>query len=215
MFFVGLHATFYLFDLCNRFPSLPNVHLNIGKMATRHAEIGAINALPEKARQLRYLKKTTLVVIRFIEPPPKQKYKDKRSKKRAKKSKRQKRSPSNSPISSNSAYISEDIDNCSVVSISSSTSISNNNVLLDDEDPILFSNLSDDENENTENETSNDFSLDLACSQPCSECLHILRALQLKSIIYVNEDGELVNQNPNHICNSVHSGGTLGIIQKR
>ena len=49
----------------------PNLHhlkyLNDSrcKPSTRHAEIGTINCLKEKQRQLRLLKKTTLVVVRF------------------------------------------------------------------------------------------------------------------------------------------------------
>ena len=46
----------------------PNLHLfnfNLNGMSTRHAEIGTINCLKEKQRQLRLLKKTTLIVIRF------------------------------------------------------------------------------------------------------------------------------------------------------
>merc|ERR1712154_683267 len=60
------------------------VSLRLDTMPTRHAEIGAINALTYKSRQSRLLKKTTLVVIRFIEPPPTQKWKSKKSKKRFK-----------------------------------------------------------------------------------------------------------------------------------
>jgi len=117
-------------------------------MPTRHAEIGAINALTYKGRQCRLLKKTTLVVIRFIEPPPKKKiYKKK--------------------------YY--------------------NKVLLKKE---LMS-------------------LQLACSRPCSECIKIIRALRIKSVIFVNEENELINMSPDDIHCTVHSGGTLGVIQKR
>ena len=130
-------------------------------MPTRHAEIGAINALNYKSRQTRLLHKTTLVVIRFIEPPPAQKYKQKR-KKYTKYGKR---------------YSDDNI-----------------------------------------NETDNDeqeISLQLACSRPCSECIKVIRALEINSVIYVNDDNELVNESPDLIECTVHSGGTLGIIEKR
>ena len=129
-------------------------------MPTRHAEIGAINALNYKSRQTRLLHKTTLVVIRFIEPPPAQKYKQKR-KKYTKYGKR----------------------------------------------------YSDDNNE-TDNDEQ-EISLQLACSRPCSECIKVIRALEINSVIYVNDDNELVNESPDLIECTVHSGGTLGIIEKR
>jgi len=51
-------------------------------LGTRHAEIGAINALSFKSRQPRLLRKTTLVVVRFIEPPPKKKWSGRHQKNR-------------------------------------------------------------------------------------------------------------------------------------
>ena len=134
-------------------------------MPTRHAEIGAINALSFKGRQPRLLKKTTLVVIRFIEPPPAQKWKSKKSKKKYKKRNRY-----------NDHSGDEYVDG-------------------------------DDKNK--------EFSLTLACSRPCIECIKIIRALQLKSVIYVNDNGKLVNESPHDIDDTVHSGGTLGVIEKR
>eukprot|EP01084_Bolivina_argentea_P025217 46898_1 len=143
------------------------VCLRLDNMPTRHAEIGAINALTYKSRQLRLLKKTTLVVIRFIKPPPRQKWSSKKCKKRYKS--RQK--------------------HMGVME-------------LDDEKHIL-------------NENNNDFELNLACSRPCSECIKIIRALRIKSVIYVNDENNLVNESPDCIESTVHSGGTLGIIEKR
>ena len=46
-------------------PHLRQFNLRMDKVATRHAEIGAINCLTDKQRQTRLLKKTTLVVVRF------------------------------------------------------------------------------------------------------------------------------------------------------
>merc|ERR1712154_414773 len=60
-------------------------YLKLDAMPTRHAEIGAINALSYKARQTRLLKKTILCVIRFIEPPPKKRKTYKKCKKNKKK----------------------------------------------------------------------------------------------------------------------------------
>ena len=217
-----------------RFSCLPNIHLNIGRMATRHAEIGAINALSEKAKQMRYLKKTTLVVIRFIEPPPKQKYKDKISRKRAKKKKyissvspsppmsslriikidSQSLPSSPSPSSPRDSLIDningingiDDIDdNCSIISGSSLSCESKESKVDNDCEGA----------EEEEDESESELSLELACSRPCSECLRILRALKLKSVIYVNEEGDLVNENPDNISNSVFSGGTIGMLQNR
>lgn len=126
------------------------VLLRLDAMPTRHAEIGAINALTYKARQSRLLKKTILCVIRFIEPPPKRKiYKSKKCKKQQ--------------------Y----------------------------------------------EKNADKVSLQLACSRPCSECIKIIRALRIKSVIYVNDDNELVNESPDCIECTVHSGGTLGEYQRR
>lgn len=139
-------------------------------MPTRHAEIGAINALTYKARQSRLLKKTTLVVIRFIEPPPRQKYKS--SKKYTKSMKR-------------------------FMSLQHHNNDNDGGIELESESK------------------KDDISLKLACSRPCSECIKIIRALRIKSVIYVNDDNELVNESPDNIECTVHSGGTLGIIEKR
>lgn len=140
-------------------------------MPTRHAEIGAINALTYKARQSRLLKKTTLVVIRFIEPPPRQKYKS--SKKYTKSMKR-------------------------FMSLQHHNNDNDGGIELE-----------------SESKKKDDISLKLACSRPCSECIKIIRALRIKSVIYVNDDNELVNESPDNIECTVHSGGTLGIIEKR
>ena len=143
-------------------------------MPTRHAEIGAINALTYKARQSRLLKKTTLVVIRFIEPPPQQKY----TKKYTKSMKRREEKEMHSKCNNN------------------------------DDDGT---NKKSEDNK----EDKDEISLQLACSRPCSECIKIIRALRIKSVIYVNDDNELVNESPDNIECTVHSGGTLGIIEKR
>eukprot|EP01083_Nonionella_stella_P094641 265605_1 len=129
-------------------------------MPTRHAEIGAINALTYKSRQSRLLKRTTLIVLRFIEPPPRQKWENKKSKKYNR---------------YRGKYHRDYLD--------------------DDDDGLL--------------------SLHLACSRPCSECIKIIRALRIKSVIYVNDENELVNESPDLIESTVHSGGTLGLIERR
>ena len=121
----------------------PNLHhlkyLNDSrcKPSTRHAEIGTINCLKEKQRQLRLLKKTTLIVIRF----------------------------------------------------------SQRNIIIRD-------------NENNE---ENSFELYLSNSKPCKQCIKILKILQLKSVIYVDQNGQLIKKKPRNINDCVDSGGTLFI----
>ena len=152
----------------------------IEKLPTRHAEIGALNALPIKSCQSRLLKKSTLVVLRFIQKPPKKKWANKRTKQYFKKMKKM-----NREINTN-----------------------NNN------------NNNNNSNNNSNNNNSNDFDIiqdciELACSRPCCECLKVLKALNLKSVIYCDEDGKLVNESPQHIIGSVHSGGTKDIINNK
>ena len=72
-----------------------------------------------------------------------------------------------------------------------------------------------DDRKEDEDEDEDELSLQLACSRPCSECIKIIRALRIKSVIYVNDDNELVNESPDNIECTVHSGGTLGIIERR
>jgi len=134
--------------LHTQLPMVPGLRLDA--MPTRHAEIGALNALTYKARQSRLLKKTILCVIRFIEPPPPPRPKRKKYKKQK----------------------------------------------IENEDKVL---------------------LKLACSRPCSECIKIICALRIKSVIYVNEENVLVNESPDCIehCGTVHSGGTLGEYARR
>jgi len=158
-------------------------------MPTRHAEIGAINALTYKAKQSRLLHKTTLVVIRFIEPPPRRKWK--RDKVRYK-------IRNNSKFQTKNSYTAlpdEDDDN--------------------EDDRKLNQNEGDLHNQGDEHHHDDGLSLRLACSRPCSECIKIIRALRIKSVIYVNDEHELVNKNPDDIECTVHSGGTLGIIERR
>ena len=154
-----------------------SLKLDNSKTPTRHAEIGAINALTYKSRQSRLLKKTTLVVIRFIEPPPKQKYDHNYTK--ATKRYLRKRNEYHHDNDGNHKQEDKDEDNKE----------------SDDDDDEL--------------------SLQLACSRPCSECIKVIRALRIKSVIYVNDDNELVNESPDNIECTVHSGGTLGIIERR
>lgn len=100
-------------------------------LPTRHAEIAVINELSLKGRQMRLLRKTSLIVVRFIQRP---------------------------------------------------------------------------QNMNTNDQCHDQLSF--ACSRPCTQCIQVLCALNLKSIIYVNEDGWLRNVSPNKIQGSVCSGGT-------
>ena len=127
------HASPNLHDY--QFKRLNNLQSNLRyKPSTRHAEIGTINCLKEKQRQLRLLKKTTLVVIRF----------------------------------------------------------SQRNIIIRD-------------NENNE---ENSFELYLSNSKPCKQCIKILKVLQLKSVIYVDDNGQLIKKKPKNINDCVDSGGT-------
>eukprot|EP01084_Bolivina_argentea_P312039 540192_1 len=110
----------------------PNLHwinfnkLDLNKYATRHAEIGTINSLKYKQRQVRLLKKTILIVVRFS----------------------------------------------------------------------LKKNIEE-----------NSFDIYLSNSKPCKQCIKILKALQLKAVIYVNQNGQLIKEKPNNIDQCVHSAG--------
>ncbi|ETO19456.1 hypothetical protein RFI_17775 [Reticulomyxa filosa] len=119
---------------------------NISNMVTRHAEIGAINGLPPKCRQFRYLKRCTLVVIRFIEPPPQKKW---------------------------ARLFNEKVDDC-----------------------------------------ESELDLQLGCSRPCTQCLSVLRGLHIRSVVYCNEKGELVNESPFQIQGASYSGGTKAFIEQ-
>ena len=111
-------------------PSSPKLYhfknIKMDNMSTRHAEIGAINCSKPKQREMKSLRRTSLIVVRFLR-------------------------------------------------------------------------------KNTE---ENSFELSLSNSKPCKQCIKILKSLRLKSIIYVDKDGNLVNEKPSHIHNCVDSKGT-------
>ena len=112
-------------------PASPNLyhfnHIKLDNMSTRHAEIGTINSLKLKQRQLKSLKRTSLIVVRLS----------------------------------------------------------------------LRKNIED-----------NSFEIYLTNSKPCKQCIKLLTSLQLKSIIYVDGNGNLVNKKPYQINGCVDSSGT-------
>mmetsp|Transcript_31127 Transcript_31127/g.50496 ORF Transcript_31127/g.50496 Transcript_31127/m.50496 type:complete len:194 (+) Transcript_31127:310-891(+) len=52
------------------------------------------------------------------------------------------------------------------------------------------------------------FELILSNSKPCSQCIKVLKLLQLKAVIYVDENGQLIKQKPIEIEDCVDSHGT-------
>eukprot|EP01083_Nonionella_stella_P055632 146650_1 len=107
----------------------PHLHYfnfsSLDSMSTRHAEVGTINGLTHKQRQLRLLKRTTLIVVRF-----------------------------------------------------------------------------------SQKNIENSFEIYLSNSKPCKQCIKILQGLQLKAVIYVNQNGQLIKRKPKDICDCVDSGGS-------
>lgn len=109
---------------------------------TRHAEIGAINAMKlftkSKRQQQHLLRKSILVVVRFIQLHPQE----------------------------------------------------------------LIKRINDNEYQ------PNQRQLVLSCARPCAECAAIIQSLQLKAVIFSDENGSLIRKQPRDLIGCVSSGGT-------